>query len=90
MPYSKISSIFDHVGCNSSTIKPKSDSSKREIPIPLFLAQALEKHRASQQAMRQAAGDHWQELDLVFCNEDGTYIWLNTFNKRFVRILEAP
>jgi integrase len=67
--------------------EPKSAHSKREIALPSFVANALEKYRVSQQIARQAAGDAWQDHDLVFCNSKGAHIPLNALNRQLARIL---
>lgn len=67
---------------------PKSEHSKREISLPLFVADALEKHQANQQQARIEAGENWLEHDLVFCRNGG-HIYPATLDRQFKRLLQA-
>lgn len=51
-------------------VKPKGKS-KRTVMIPPPLIPLLELHQKAQQAEREAAGDRWQDYDLVWCHPDG-------------------
>lgn len=55
---------------------PKSGKT-RKIKVPATLLAALRAHRAAQQRERLAAGELWQDWDLVFCRGDGTPITKN-------------
>ncbi|HLI70270.1 MAG TPA: site-specific integrase [Ktedonobacteraceae bacterium] len=68
---------------------PKTKRSRRDISLPLFVVDALKQHQAHQQEVRQAAGDSWQEHDLVFCKKDGTHIHVNTLDRWFKKLLES-
>lgn len=50
---------------------PKTKGSQREIVLPTELLTQLKAHRKAQAAARLAAGDHWQDYDLVFCRPNG-------------------
>src|SRR6202012_551840 len=50
----------------------KTRKSRRILELPTRAVQALHTHHARQAAERLAAGECWQEHDLVFCREDGT------------------
>lgn len=52
--------------------EPKTDRSRRTIPIAPPLVAMLRAHRADQNAERVAARDQWQENGLVFATESGT------------------
>jgi len=54
--------------------EPKTDRSRRPLPLPPQLVRALKGHRARQEEARHAAGWRWVELDLVFTTEIGTPI----------------
>ena len=41
------------------------------VPIPPPLVPLLRTHRTAQQRERLAAGSLWEDLDLVFCQENG-------------------
>ncbi len=50
----------------------KTRKSRRVLKPPTRAVQALRAHRTRQAAEQLAAGEMWQEHDLVFCREDGT------------------
>ncbi|GAB3654741.1 site-specific integrase [Actinocorallia lasiicapitis] len=50
---------------------PKTASSQRRIILPKSCVISLTCHRARQDGERRAAGQQWQEQDLVFCKPDG-------------------
>jgi integrase len=68
---------------------PKTDSSEREIAIPLFVVESLKEHQSQQQEKRRLAGDAWQEHDLVFCNNVGKHIHPTTLDRWFKELLVA-
>jgi integrase len=51
--------------------KPKTDRSRRALAIPEALIPVLRRHRVRQAETRLAAGTHWRDGGLVFCNRDG-------------------
>lgn len=53
---------------------PKSKAGMRTLTIPDFALAELKKHRIEQNELRLQEGLKWQDLDLVFCREDGTHI----------------
>jgi integrase len=52
--------------------EPKTDRSRRTVPIAPFLIDMLRAHRAEQYAERHAAANQWQDHGLVFASEFGT------------------
>ncbi|MEW2484103.1 site-specific integrase [Mycobacterium sp. NPDC049093] len=52
--------------------EPKTDRSRRSVPLSAPLVSMLRAHRADQDAERLAAGDQWQDNNLVFATESGT------------------
>jgi integrase len=52
-------------------LRPVKEKRKKTIPLPPELAAMLRDHFEAQDAERQAAGDLWEEHDLVFCEPDG-------------------
>jgi integrase len=62
--------------------KPKTKSGMRQIMLPSFMVEILEAHRVQQAEQRQAVGDEWEELGLVFCDLHGGYI-----NSRYLLVL---
>ena len=67
---------------------PKTESSKRQIILPKFVATSLMLHRERQQEIRKAAGSKWKEKDLVFCTRNGTFISQDRNLGRFRKVLE--
>ena len=67
----------------------KTRKSRRVLRLPTKAVQAVRQHHTRQAAERLAAGEMWQENDLVFCREDGTpldrwHVW-----KEFEKITRA-
>lgn len=54
------------------TTEPKTERSRRTIPLSAELVKMLKAHRAEQAAERLKAGDQWQGGDRVFLTERGT------------------
>lgn len=52
--------------------EPKSDRSRRTVPIAPALVTMLRAHRKAQMAERLHAGDQWRDHGLVFATEAGT------------------
>lgn len=51
--------------------RPPKSRSKRTIPLPLALVAIVKAQRKSQMEEHGAAGEQWQDNDLVFCQPDG-------------------
>lgn len=52
-------------------VEPKSQAGRRRLVLPEPLRQALLAHRESQQQVRQAAAEAWQQHGLIFAQADG-------------------
>jgi integrase len=63
----------------------KTDSSRRSVTIPGFLADVLRKHKAEQNKHRLPSGQEYQNYDLVCCWEDGRPIDPDFFTRRFIK-----
>ena len=61
-----------HGGGELIITEPKTDRSRRTVPLSAPLVAMLRVHRSNQDAERHAARDQWQENDLVFATESGT------------------
>ncbi len=61
---------------------PKTHSSRRVVPIAMWLVEWLKSYRDLQAAER-AAALVWEDFDLVFCNPDGTPWPPDTLTKQF-------
>lgn len=60
------------VGGELIVTEPKTDRSRRSVPLPASLVTMLRAHKTRQSAERLAAGDQWQDNNLVFATEQGT------------------
>ncbi len=60
------------VGGKLVITEPKTDRSRRTVPISPALVTQLRAHRADQEAERLAARNQWQDHGLVFASEFGT------------------
>lgn len=67
---------------------PKTSRSRRTIALPTPLVAELKKHRSDQLAARLAAGDHWQDYDLVFAMPDGRPFDDSVDRMRWRKLLE--
>ncbi|CAM3209459.1 site-specific integrase [Mycobacterium colombiense] len=56
------------------TTPPKTERSRRQIPLSAPVVEMLRAHRARQKRERLQAGDQWRESDLVFPTEFGTQV----------------
>lgn len=52
-------------------LRPIKEKRKKTIPLAPELAEVLRAHHDGQAEERQAAGDLWEDHDLVFCGPDG-------------------
>ncbi|MGD0946780.1 MAG: site-specific integrase [Candidatus Binatia bacterium] len=67
--------------------EPKSDRSRRTLPLPEFAVKALRSHRARQLEARLLAGSRWQETGHVFTTSIGTPMDASRVSKQFRRAL---
>lgn len=66
--------------------EPKTEKSKRAIPIPGEVVEALKKHRIQQFQLRLAVGEKYQNHDLVFATSVGTPIYPRYFTRKFYKL----
>ena len=60
------------VGAELVFSEPKTDRSRRTVPLSPAVVGMLRRHRTEQKAERLRAGNQWQESGLVFTTEFGT------------------
>ncbi len=70
-------------------VEPKNDRSRRTIPLPETVRQALLKHRARQAEERRLAGTRWKEHGLVFASSIGTPLHPRNVLRHFHETLKA-
>jgi integrase len=84
---------YSHDILERYTVRIKGDTktrkSRRVLELPTKAVQALRAHHARQAAERLAAGEAWQDHDLVFCREDGTPLDRWQVRKEFQKITKA-
>ncbi len=68
--------------------EPKTEGSRRKIPLSGIALDALKEHRIRQEAAQLRAGLAWQEHDLVFCSEQGEFIDPRTVLRQFNKLLK--
>lgn len=66
----------------------KTRKSRRTLALPARCTQALRLHRETQGWQRVAAGDRWQENDLVFASAVGTALDAANVRRQFRRVLK--
>ncbi len=71
-------------------VEPKTERSKRQLPLPPEVLDVLRRHRTRQLEERLRAGGRWStDLDLVFCSTTGTPLDTSSLTKRFHARLAA-
>jgi integrase len=63
--------------------EPKTERSRRSVPLPRTAVETLKAHRSRQLAERLMAGPAWQQTDLVFATEVGTALEPRNVLRRF-------
>ncbi len=69
-------------------VPPKTKSGRRQIQLGQGALQQLQNHRRQQQAVKNEAGDRWQENDLIFPTTIGTPLDNKRVWNEFKRILK--
>lgn len=64
---------------------PKTVKSRRSIPLPSSLVEALKAHRKAQLEERMQWGKAWQDYNLVFTSEGGTPVHQRNLLKRYFK-----
>jgi hypothetical protein len=80
----KVRKTLGRVGTQLVFPEPKTDRSRRTVPISPAVVAMLRKHRATQKAERLRAGNQWQETGLVFTTELGRPV----DPRNFLRVIE--
>lgn len=74
------------VGNESDEGLPKSRRSRRDLPLPAELAEALQKLKACQMAEAEAFGTRWSDDRLIAVREDGSPIRHEWYSDEFQRL----
>jgi integrase len=67
--------------------EPKTDQSRRTIPIPADILEELQRHKRRQAQERLLLGQAYEDHGLVFCAANGKPLDPVDFYRRFVRLL---
>ena len=67
---------------------PKTDKSRRVVPLPDNVATELKKHKAKQAEEKLKLGELYQENSLVFATEQGTPINPRNFERKYKTLLK--
>jgi integrase len=70
--------------------EPKTDKSRRTVPLPRSTVETLRAHRLKQAEERLAAAEAWQEHGLVFTTEIGTPLEPRNVLRRFESSRSGP
>jgi integrase len=70
-------------------VPPKSERSRRVLPLPVFLVDALRAHRVHQLEERLAGGERWHDSGLVFTSRTGAPLDERNVTRIFQRFLAA-
>jgi integrase len=68
--------------------RPKTEGSAREVPLSPALLETLEKLKVEQNIQRIAAGDEWNDFDLIFCTGLGNPLRLSNLGEKCAEIAE--
>lgn len=69
--------------------EPKTDRSRRTLPLPAFVTASLQQHRTRQLERRLAAGALWTDSGLVFTNDRSGPLVGSTVTHQLYDVLEA-
>ena len=67
----KVAATIARINGKLIITEPKTERSRREVPLSAAVVAMLRKHKAAQAAERLAAGDQWKNSGLVFTTELG-------------------
>jgi integrase len=68
----RVSYAIQRIEAKLQMVEPKTERSRRVLPIPETVLSALRTHRSRQLEERLLLGSHWQETGLVFTSTIGT------------------
>jgi integrase len=79
-----------HGDCKTRLIfqEPKTEESRRTIPIPENIIEALKRHKAQQAQEKLLLGEAYTDHGLVFCQANGQPIDPRNFTRYFERLLQ--
>lgn len=84
----KVSGTLQRIDKKLVITEPKTEKSRRTLPLPESIAQHLKAHHKRQFEERMKASTVWQETGLVFTNPDGSAIDQKTLSTWWYGILK--
>ncbi|MBW3659206.1 MAG: site-specific integrase [Actinobacteria bacterium] len=72
-------------GSKIVTKQPKSRRSRRTVPLPPAVVALLVEHRHRQTERRLGLGPAWDDMDLIFTNDAGRYVYPDYVSTKFAR-----
>lgn len=88
MGYVRVTKQLQRIHGSPQLVEPKTERSRRTLAMPPMIAKALKDHRGRQERERNAAGDHWREVGLVFTTPIGTPLDGTAVTKSFHQVLQ--
>ena len=82
-PRLRVEGTLQRSGGSLVVLPPKTERSRRTVPLPPTLAEMLRRHRAEQNERRLLSGPAWHVGDYVFDRGDGQPLDPDTFSKSF-------
>jgi integrase len=70
-------------------VEPKSEKSRRTVPLPKVAVDVLKRHRTRQKKDRLKAGGNWQGSDLVFTSTVGSPLDERNVRRAFKEVLDS-
>lgn len=69
-------------------MSPKTQSSKRVVPINDFMINELKEHKKQQEEEKKLYADCYKDYGMVFCKSDGDYIYPRNFLRQYQNLLQ--
>lgn len=69
-------------------LDPKTEKSKRTIPINMQVIYELQEHRKRQEDEKENYQDIYKDMGMVFCKVDGNYIYPRDFLRQYQGLLQ--
>ncbi|HVF20362.1 MAG TPA: site-specific integrase [Mycobacteriales bacterium] len=85
----RVRQALQRTGGSLQLVEPKSERSRRTLPMPSIVVEALRAHRVQQAQDRLAAGSMWHDSGLVFTSVIGTALEPRNVTRRFKDLAET-
>lgn len=88
MGYVRVNKQLQRIDGRFQLVEPKTPRSRRTLALPASIVKDLHEHKNRQLNERRAAGDRWEDSDLVFTTENGRPIDGTVVSHHFHRMLD--